>query len=407
MADKKLSAYDVLTALSVEDLFVVLQSIGSGQYANKNISLSSLLESTLANIKASGNAALGTSAKFIRSDHVHPFMKTVPDNTVLDTILESGEYTGRILANFAANAPQGTFNATLGFTMRVVETLNNFRFQFYQNDVASTLPEKYKQPSMFVRRYSTDTQTWSAWEDFAGANLFMKAMTGGLGTSGGTQIVNLTGGQVSTIQLAAGSYRYQINGGGGGGGGGTSSNRRGGVGGAGGSLTGAFWLPFAASIQAYCGAGGSGGSNSGASANGGGGGGGIFSSGASGGGGGASGGAGGASGSVAGGAAVGGSSNGNQGSTSIKYGAFSGGVGGAPGGAYGTGGNGGLVFTTVLTLGGNGGAGRNSDGDGGAGTAGGNTFNLNRGSGGAGGTSGQGGSGGTGGSGVIQIWKTA
>ena len=438
MADKKLSAYGLLSSMSTEDLFVVLQSIGNGEFANKNIKFADLLEATVANIKASGTASLGTGFKLTRSDHVHPFMKTIADNVVLDTILEPGNYTGRILANFAANAPQGTFNATIAFTLRVVQTYNNFRFQFYMNEVASTLPTKYQQPSLFVRRY--DGSVWGAWEDFAGDKLFMKAMTSGLAITGGTLVLNLSNGaqDVSTV-LAAGSYRYTITGAGGGGGGGTSTNRRGGVGGAGGSISGTFWLPFECPIAALSGAGGGGGSNSGASSGagggggasilkinnirlyiaagggggggscatgaGGGGGGGAFGSGGGGGAGGTSSGAGGACGAISGGGGATGNGSGGVGNAAISYGWLSGGAGGTSSNG-GVGGSGAIYFSGI-SIGGNGSNGRTSDGQADAAQDAGNSENLARGGGGVGGSSGQGSTGGTGGAGTIQIWKTA
>ena len=42
MADKKLSAFDVLQQLSADDLVVVLQALGNSEFANKNIRFSSL-----------------------------------------------------------------------------------------------------------------------------------------------------------------------------------------------------------------------------------------------------------------------------------------------------------------------------------------------------------------------------
>lgn len=43
MEDKKLSAYDVLTEMSADDFFVILQALGGGAYTNKNIRFSDLL----------------------------------------------------------------------------------------------------------------------------------------------------------------------------------------------------------------------------------------------------------------------------------------------------------------------------------------------------------------------------
>ncbi|MDR2426472.1 MAG: hypothetical protein LBD46_04760 [Endomicrobium sp.] len=52
MADKKLSLYDLLASLGSEDLIPILQSIGNGVYANKNITYAAL-----ANLIAGNSAA--------------------------------------------------------------------------------------------------------------------------------------------------------------------------------------------------------------------------------------------------------------------------------------------------------------------------------------------------------------
>lgn len=44
MADKKLSAYDVLSEMCGEDLIVALKSLGEGKYQNANVKLSKLAE---------------------------------------------------------------------------------------------------------------------------------------------------------------------------------------------------------------------------------------------------------------------------------------------------------------------------------------------------------------------------
>jgi polyhydroxyalkanoate synthesis regulator phasin len=45
MADKKLSAYDVLSQMCGEDLIVALKSLGEGKYQNANIKLAGIAES--------------------------------------------------------------------------------------------------------------------------------------------------------------------------------------------------------------------------------------------------------------------------------------------------------------------------------------------------------------------------
>jgi hypothetical protein len=44
MADKKLSAYDVLSEVSKEDLIVALKSLGEGKYQNANVKLAGIAE---------------------------------------------------------------------------------------------------------------------------------------------------------------------------------------------------------------------------------------------------------------------------------------------------------------------------------------------------------------------------
>jgi hypothetical protein len=69
MADKKLSAYDVLSQMCGEDLIVALKSLGEGKYQNANIkltgiaeSLSKLSENALANNDLSNLTEKGKSA---------------------------------------------------------------------------------------------------------------------------------------------------------------------------------------------------------------------------------------------------------------------------------------------------------------------------------------------------------
>jgi hypothetical protein len=60
--DKKLSAYDFLTNISADDLFVILESLGSENYANKKIKFSDLLTNLSASTEFT-NALMNTLAK--------------------------------------------------------------------------------------------------------------------------------------------------------------------------------------------------------------------------------------------------------------------------------------------------------------------------------------------------------
>ncbi|MDR1244566.1 MAG: phage tail protein [Endomicrobium sp.] len=88
MADKKLSAYDVLSEMSGEDLIVVLKSLGEGKYQNANVKLAGIAEglsklserglakTDLSNLSEKGKSAIKESAPGVPAGSIICFAGT-------------------------------------------------------------------------------------------------------------------------------------------------------------------------------------------------------------------------------------------------------------------------------------------------------------------------------------------
>jgi hypothetical protein len=88
MADKKLSAYDVLSEMSGEDLIVALKNLGEGKYQNANVKLSKMAEALskltekalatndLSNLSEKGKVAIRESAPSVPAGSIICFAGT-------------------------------------------------------------------------------------------------------------------------------------------------------------------------------------------------------------------------------------------------------------------------------------------------------------------------------------------